>query len=230
MSQQQIIQDILSRATTEAQKISEDTDLSIARRREALEQREKEMADEARASVQRQTEAMKSRADRNSALQTRRIRLELQERVNREVTKRIRRRVVDLRGTDAYADLLREWTVEAVIGLGLDVNEAEESARGTIRCAAADQKLLSSLLPDVYKRVQELTGNSVVLEIDPTPLPEGDSTAGVVVTAANGRQAFSNRIDDRLRRFEHHIQTLVTQRLFSGDQLSGDQLSGDQHE
>lgn len=223
MSQQQIIQDILSRATTEAQKISEDTDLSIARRREALEQREKEMADEARASVQRQTEAMKSRADRNSALQTRRIRLELQERVNREVTKRIRRRVVDLRGTDAYADLLREWTVEAVIGLGLDVNEAEESARGTIRCAAADQKLLSSLLPDVYKRVQELTGNSVVLEIDPTPLPEGDSTAGVVVTAANGRQAFSNRIDDRLRRFEHHIQTLVTQRLFSGDQLSGDQ-------
>ncbi|MFA7567716.1 MAG: V-type ATP synthase subunit E family protein [Alkalispirochaeta sp.] len=230
MSQQQIIQDILSRATTEAQKISEDTDLSIARRREALEQREKEMADEARASVQRQTEAMKSRADRNSALQTRRIRLELQERVNREVTKRIRRRVVDLRGTDAYADLLREWTVEAVIGLGLDVNEAEGSARGTIRCAAADQKLLSSLLPDVYKRVQELTGNSVVLEIDPTPLPEGDSTAGVVVTAANGRQAFSNRIDDRLRRFEHHIQTLVTQRLFSGDQLSGDQLSGDQHE
>jgi len=230
MSQQQIIQDILSRATTEAQKISEDTDLSIARRREALEQREKEMADEARASVQRQTEAMKSRADRNSALQTRRIRLELQERVNREVTKRIRRRVVDLRGTDAYADLLREWTVEAVIGLGLDVNEAEESARGTIRCAAADQKLLSSLLPDVYKRVQELTGNSVLLEIDPTPLPEGDSTAGVVVTAANGRQAFSNRIDDRLRRFEHHIQTLVTQRLFSGDQLSGDQLSGDQHE
>lgn len=202
--QSEIIQDILDQARQEAEEISRKNDESLKRRRESLDQQITQILKDTRDRTAQQVDRLKTQYERNQSLEERRIQLELQERIVTAVTDGARKDIAGVRGSGQYAEMIRDWTVEALLGLGSDTAE--------IRCAESDRKTIEGQMPAIRNTVKELTGTAPELSIADAPLaPE---SIGVVVVDATGRQAYSNRLEDRVRRAGDEIRRIVVEELF----------------
>lgn len=206
--QSEIIEDILSQARAEAEDIREKNTESLKRRRQSLEQQVARIQKDAEERTEEQVSRLRTQWQRNQALEERRIQLELQERLVRVVTEGAQNEISEMRGSDRYRSVLKDWTVEAVVGLG--VKEA------VVRCAPEDAGTLDRILPEVREAVAGLTDTQPDMSIAENKLPSG--SVGVVVVDAEGRQAFSNRLKDRVRRSVNDIRRIVVEELFGEDQ------------
>lgn len=206
MSQQQIIDDIRTQAEAEAEKIRTQHRESLEKRKKSLRGREESIAADAEERIAGGERDIRTRLERNTEQEERRILLELQERVIRAVIEKTKEKIVSLRDTDRYRVILKEWAVEAVIGLGLAQTEGV-----VLRHAPEDRSVVDSVLEDVVAEC------STSIEIDNTALAPG--TVGVMVLDEQGRRAYSNTLDDRVRRAEHGIHRIVVTRLFSGSEV-----------
>jgi len=203
VSQDQIIADIRREAEKEAEAIRAQHRDSIARRRDALKTREEEIDADARARSDAQERDIRDRAARNAEQEVRRINRALEERAVRTVLARVRERLLNRRNADDYTDTITAWALEAVTGLG-------ESSGSTVvlRCSPEDYGRLQPVVPGLETRCD------VTIRIESSDTLIG--TIGVVALDQHGRRAYSNTLDDRLRRAEQDIHRLVMGRLFDG--------------
>ncbi|MFW5994912.1 MAG: hypothetical protein ACOCRN_02285, partial [Spirochaetia bacterium] len=83
--------------------------------------------------------------------------------------------------------------------------------------SSAELPALQAVLADAAALVAERFGDEVTLE--PASDPHGGSV-GVVVTSADGRTLYDNRVDSRLRRHENEVRRIVYDTLFSDTSYS----------
>lgn len=204
MSQEQIVADIRTQAEKEAEGIRRQHRDSLDRRKAALQSRVEQIDAEARDRIAEKEKEIEASAVRTTEQEERRIQLALEDRTVRMAMTRVKKRIVERRRTDEYRSILTEWAVEAVTGLD------EGSGGGVVlACAPEDLDTITSLVPEIEKRCS--------VTIKPERRDEMNDVFGVVAIAADGRRAYSNTLEDRLRRADDEIHRLVITRLFDGD-------------
>lgn len=217
MSRQQIIEDILAQAQIATEEIRSRSRESLKQREVSLLDQEKRIADEAETRIATQESDIRRQSERHTDQEIRRIELELQDRTVREVTARTRRELTSIRerDTEKYRKLLESWAAEAVLGLGLDSTET-----AVLRCAPGDRTLLKGVLSGIRETLGSIlrsvaSGNRTAPEIklDERELPA--ETMGVMALDGDGRRAFSNTLEDRLRRSAQDIHRIVITEIFT---------------
>jgi len=194
----ELVERILEDARGEAQQIRDDAKRSVDERRKTLERRLAQIDSEADERIASEDERLEKQADSAIALAESRARLETEDRVYRAAYAATRERLREMRSQDDYGEIVRGWIVEAAEGLGAD--------RAIVSAPEADRATAVSVLPEAEQRLRQRTGREVSLEIDVESDPGGQ---GVVLRDETGRLAFSNLVDDRLRRLHGEAQRIV---------------------
>jgi vacuolar-type H+-ATPase subunit E/Vma4 len=194
----ELVERILEDARGEAQQIRDDAKRSVDERRKTLERRLAQIDSEADQRIASEDERLEKQADSAIALAESRARLETEDRVYRAAYAATRERLREMRSQDDYGEIVRGWIVEAAEGLGVD--------RVIVSAPEADRATAVSVLPEAEQRLRQRTGREVSLEIDVESDPGGQ---GVVLRDETGRLAFSNLVDDRLRRLHGEAQRIV---------------------
>ena len=173
-------------------------------------QKVKSILDEAEERAEKQAESIKKRVLGGMSLEAKRRAMKLQDRALQEVIARAREKLENLVKKPEYRNILREWIVEAAVGLGV------ESA--VINTSIAERKLMDSkLLRAAENRAKKITGRSVSLSLSDDPPLAGQ---GVVLSSIDGKTAFNNQVSTRLLRKQRDIQIQVYRILFDEDSAS----------
>lgn len=215
----QIIDGILEDARDEAEKVTREAESRVEDRRKLLNSRLQRIEDDAHKEAQRradeinrQTEAELSRLERQNNLVLR-----------RDVLAIVHERVVEClsalsRGETRegcrlerdYAEVLTGWIAEGVMGL--------DGTHFHVSGASADElSAVKAVLAEAARVVADRFGDEVTLEV--ASEPHGGS-AGVVVTSADGRTLYDNRVDSRMRRHGSEVRGIVYDTLFSDSAFS----------
>ena len=139
-----------------------------------------------------------------AGVESRRLGLRVRDRTIRECIEMTRVRLLAMVGTADYRKVLLGWIVEAAIGLG-----AEEAA---IDCSPDERETARDLIGRAEEEVTRLTGRKVTIAMTEVC---GVRDQGIVLTAKDGKTAYSNQVHVRLERYESRIRSLVYRELFS---------------
>jgi vacuolar-type H+-ATPase subunit E/Vma4 len=217
MSQQLITDDILAHGKADLDSIRQQSNSTLAQRRESLDSKLALIVDEADKRIDEEEQRIRLRWARHLAQEERRVHLSLQDRVVQAVIDRVRNELNTLRENPDYPLLLSEWIIEAAIGLGYGSDGGgipQDRTEIRIRCIPDDRELLNMEIPGIEGRFLALTGRSIKLVFDEMNLsPE---SIGVILIDETGRTAFSNTLADRFRRASQDVHRLVMERMFPG--------------
>lgn len=194
----ELIERILRDARDEAKRIRDEATRSVDDRRSALARRLAQIESDADERINAEQARLAKQADSAIALAESRARLETEDRVYRGAFAAARERLRAMRSDDGYGEILRRWIVEAVEGLGAD--------RALVCAPAADREVVAGVLAEARRIARERTGRDIELDLDANDDPGGQ---GVVLRDETGRRAYSNLVDDRLRRFRADAQRIV---------------------
>lgn len=214
MNQQQIIEDIQAHVKKEADSITQQKVMSLVQRRKSMEQNLASITAEADAKIAEEENRINSRWARHILQEERRVNLALQDRVVRTVNDRAWSRLKILRENPEYSEFLRDWIIEAAIGLGYGLDSGGQQAEARIRCSRKDRNLIQIDLSEIQERFLALTNRPINLGFDKEVLPP--DSIGIILIDAAGRIAYSNTLTDRFRRASQDIHRLVMERIFPG--------------
>lgn len=131
-----------------------------------------------------------------------------------EVLNRVRYKLKILSESDSYRDLLKNFVLEAALGLGESTEKSDLIINGgPMERDLMDSEFLKELTAELKKRFSE--DHSFVLSSGP-PLPE----QGVEITNSSGRRAFRNSFSARMLRYENEIRELIDARLHEAKETS----------
>jgi vacuolar-type H+-ATPase subunit E/Vma4 len=219
----ELISGIETDAEQEAQRILSQAEKEAAENKAGVESQVQRILREAAEKARAQAEAAARKILSGVEVEVRRKFLQGQYRVLSEVVEKVRAQMRELakkgefRESDgravAYREVLKNWIVEAMIGLG---SERAEVSASVLDLPYIDEKLLS----EAAERVREITGRSVKLGVAGAA-GEGiggalaaSAAQGVVLTDGERRIAFNNQVDTRLLRKERRIHALIYDALF----------------
>ena len=199
----QLLSGIERDAVAEAAEIVRKAELQAEERQKNAQAQAAGVRDEATRKAQETVRGITRQGEQAASVETRRMALKVREEISRRVLDESSKRLAELVGTPAYREVLREWIVEAA--LGLNVPEAEVLASGP-EMARIDEALLA----EAVRRVKSISGVDVVLRRSAAQPLQGQ---GVVLTAGNGRTAFNNQVATRVERYQSEIRKLIYEAL-----------------
>ncbi len=193
--------------------IEEQTEKEILTLREEAERLERDRTAKAdieieatRREIDERVETQQRRIDRAAkaavATECHKIALEARERFFDQVSESVLERLRELTGSERYGDILKNWIVEAAIGLAAE--------KAMVSCSPPERDLCRKALPAAVKEASELIGRKIDLALSDTDARGGQ---GVVLTAASGRTAFNNQVRTRMLRRETAIRRIVYEEL-----------------
>jgi len=178
-------------------------------------QKVKSILDEAEARAKEQSESVMKRVLGGMSLEAKRRSMKLRDSALQAVITRATEKLGDLVQKPEYRNVLRDWIVEAAIGLGTD--------KAVIHTSKAERKLIDSkLIRAAENMVKKITGRPVSLSLSDNPPLAGQ---GVLLSSSDGKTAFNNQVSTRLLRKQRDIQIQVYKLLFGEDDSSGKKTS-----
>jgi vacuolar-type H+-ATPase subunit E/Vma4 len=143
-------------------------------------------------------------AQAKAAMERRRNALLLQESLASGIVLKAEKALGKAMGQSGYRDTLRQWIVEAAIGLSTEV--------ATVNASMQELPLIDeALLREAESEVLAATGKATRLSrLDGNPLPG----QGVYLVADGGRLAYDNTVATRLERGRTEIRKLIYKALF----------------
>jgi vacuolar-type H+-ATPase subunit E/Vma4 len=210
-----LIEQIMREARSEAEKLRSEAARSAEDRRRTLERRLAEIERDAEKRINEERDRLGARTDGAIALAEQRARLRMEDRIYRAVEARTREAMGELRpapgsgANDDYRTLLRDWIVEAAIGLG--------AREAIVSCPVPDRDTVApregrGALDEATSELERLR-HPVSLSFDAA---REESGQGVVLRDSSGRRAFSNLVRDRIRRFRSELQRIVYHTVIEG--------------
>ena len=186
-------------AREEADRIIQETRRMLDERRKATDLQIEKILITAQEKADAQAEVIRGNSGSRIAIETRRLSLRARDELMRDVLTQARRKLESLIKTEAYRSIVAGWVVEATVGLNVPA--------ASVRASAGELSLIDkALLKEAERKVKEVTGKTVKLEIAPgRPLRE----QGVVLTAKDGRLAFNNQVQTRLMRYDSEIRRII---------------------
>ncbi|MHC4167738.1 MAG: V-type ATP synthase subunit E [Planctomycetota bacterium] len=200
-----LISGIETDARAEEEKIIKEAETQAAEKRKYSEKKIESLLDEARTKAQEQAEAARKKIIATAEREVKRRSMRVRDEVMQDIMERVEEKLRSMIGGDNYRAALTGWLTEAAIGL-----DAEAAIVGA---SAEELRLIDgNMLSEVKGRFHNQTGKNVGLTLsEDQPL----QSQGVVLTAADGRTAFSNQVKTRMLRYKREIQTLIHSTLFA---------------
>jgi vacuolar-type H+-ATPase subunit E/Vma4 len=200
-----LILSIEADARTEAEGIIKEAELLAAEKKEYAARQVESLLDQARLQAGKQAQGLREEAIRKAEREARRRLMCLKAAIVQEVMDRVEKRLATMIDEPDYRSALVDWIAEAARGLG--TGSAEVNASEPER-ALIDEPVLS----EAGEKVRRATGQQVALALSAAaPL----SAQGIVLTAADGRMAFNNQVQTRIRRSSRRINRLIHDCLFT---------------
>jgi len=189
----------------EAKEIVAEAQKQAREKEKYAEKKAESILNAARKQAQEQAEQIRAKMRARTALEIKQRAMRVQTEVVEEVTRLAEKKLAAMVGQDSYRSVLRDWIVEAAVGLGADsaLINASEPERAMI-----DERLIA----EAHERIEACSGMRVKLELSDSP-PLADQ--GVILTAADGRTAYDNRLKTRILRKQRGIRTLIYDALFT---------------
>ncbi len=173
-------------------------------------QKVKSILDEADARAKERSESIKKKALSGMSLEAKRRFMKLRDRALQTVITSACEKLGDLVQKPGYKNVLKDWIVEAAVGLGSD--------SAVIHTSETEKKLIDSkLIHAAENEVKKITGRPVSLSMsDDPPLAE----QGVLLSSSDWKTAFNNQVSTRLLRKQRDTQVQVYKVLFGDDDSS----------
>ncbi len=200
-----LISGIETDARAEQEKIIKEAETQAAEKKKYSEKKIESVLDEARTKAQEQAEAAKKKIISAAEREVKRRSMRLRDALMQDIMDRVEKKLASMTGDKSYRSVLAGWLVEAAVGL-----DAESAC---VNASSEELKLIDDkMLAEVGRRVRKQTGAKVELTLsDAEPLKR----QGVVLTAADGRTAFSNQVRTRMQRNKREVQMLIYDTLFA---------------
>ncbi len=200
-----LISGIEADAREEEKRIVREAQEQVAEKRKYAQKKADSLIEDARKRGQQQVDSILRRAASAADLEVKRQTMGLRAKAVQDVLDRVEKKMHSMISDPSYRDALKDWIIEAAIGL--DVESAEVSTSQDER-ALITESLLSEVAGEVAKR----TGRQVSLRLsEGRPL----SFQGVILTADGGHIAFNNQVKTRMSRNEREIRRLIYAALFT---------------
>lgn len=202
-----LIAGIEADAKDEEQQIIAEAQKKAEEKRQYTEKKIESILNDARTEAQRQAETVKKRILSGADFEIKRSSLRIRSVLMRDITERVEKKLALMIDDGDYKSVLKDWIVEAAIGLGADSAQVNTSEK--------ERKLIDpQLLSEVTKIVEERSGRHVALSLsDAEPL----RSQGIVLAAADGHTAFNNQVNTRMLRSQREIRTLIYNALFADE-------------
>jgi len=200
-----LISGIETDARAEEEKIIKEAEAQAAEKRKYSEKKIESLLDEARTRAQEQAEAARKKIISRAEREVKRRSMRVRDEVIQDVMERVEEKLGSMIGGDNYRAALAGWLTEATIGL--------DAEAATVSASAEEMRLIDdNMLSEVKGRFHDQTGKHVELTLSED---QTQQSQGVVLTAANGRTAFSNQVKTRMLRYKREIQTMIHSTLFA---------------
>jgi len=178
-------------------------------------QKVKSILAETEVRAKEQSESVRKRVLGGLSLEAKRRSMKLLNSVLQAVITRAREKLGELVQKPEYRNILRDWIVEAAVGLGAD--------NAVIQTSKAEKKLIDAkLIHAAENKVKKITGRSVSLSLSDDPPIAGQ---GVLLSSSDGKTAFNNQVSTRLLRKQRDVQIQVYRVLFGEDESSGNKTN-----
>lgn len=200
----ELLAGIAREAELKAAQIAEEAAAYARSRAEAAEAQAREILRKAEEASEAQARTVLRNAEARAAVEARKALLRGRDGLIQETLEAARRIVARAAEESGYGDVLREWIVEAAVGLSVPKARVNASREDLPR-------ITEDLLREAEREVLELTGKPVRLSrVEQDPLP----AQGVILTAEDGRLAYNNQVPVRFLRAQSDIRKLVHAALF----------------
>lgn len=194
-----LLEGIAAEAEEEAEKVRREAERQAEEIRRGAEEKAEQIRRQAEERAEQQARSIRSAKRQEVEAERRKVLLDAKERLFREAMSRLRDRMEELRREESYRQVLLGWTAEAALGL-----EAQELVfnGGSRERELADE----SFLRDAGEEVRRAGGGEVSLHLSAeVPLAE----QGVVLSSADGRVVFNNRLSARLERYGSMLRRMI---------------------
>ncbi len=200
-----IISGIETDALSEEQQIVEEAQKQTDEKIKYNAKKVESIIKEAETSAFEQAEQVKKKVMSSLRLELQRLSLNIRNEVMKNIQKKVESKFSSMIGNDNYKTILKNWIIEAAIGL--DVPAA------VINASEKELPLISeSMIAEVVQTVNQKTGKQVSLKLSKeSPM----NFQGVVLTSENGNMAFNNQIKTRMLRKEREIRMAIYNALFT---------------
>jgi vacuolar-type H+-ATPase subunit E/Vma4 len=191
-----LLEGIISEAREEASRLLDEAKEQAKSKRSSAEAEGKRILSEAERRSEEQRSAILKEAESSTAAEARRITLRGREKLYDRVMTLLRERMRKFAAGDEYPRILRDWIIEAVLGLGSETVVIEAPRR--------ERSILSEeFLTETTRAIRELTGRETSLSV--TDAESGDGNPGITVYNETRNLAFDNRLEARIRRRRREI-------------------------
>ena len=200
-----LISGIEAEARVEEERIISEAEHQASEKRQYADTKVESILNEARRKAAEQAEMIKRKVMSEVELEIKRRSLRVQDAVMQEIISRVEGRLRAMIDRPEYRAVLVDWITEAAVGL--------DAASAKLNASDKERALIDNgLIWEAREKMRQQTGKEVEVTISDSP-PLGSQ--GVVLTAADGRVAFNNRVRTRLLRNQRGIRAMIYEALFS---------------
>ena len=201
----ELIAGIKRDAEAEAKRIIEDAERTASDKMQAKEMQIKSIERDAAKKIDQQVNVIEKNSISSIKVEKKRIALQIREKLINTVIDKVREKIRVKAETDAYADILKGWILEAAVGLGENEVEVNGSKREL-------EIMTDSYIKDVEKKYHDLTGGKIsIKKSDANPL----FAQGIVLTSLNHKTAFNNQVPTRLLRYQSEMRKTIHSEFFA---------------
>jgi len=200
-----LLQGISQDVERQIQDMEKETASYARSRKEAAETQAREIQRKAQEAADVQGAILTKNAESKAAIERRKMALRVRDRIIQETLDQARKAISERIGQPGYERVLKDWIVEAAVGLSVPI--------ATVNASREELPLITeALLREAEKETKEITGKNVRLsKVDTDPLP----AQGVVLTAEGGHLAYNNQVPTRFLRAQTEIRKRIHAVLFN---------------
>ncbi len=207
-----LISEITAEAEKEEKRILDDAAEQIRKKQDNTDRQCSQIISEAEKKAEKQAANIHRQKESSLTVEKKRIFLNTQEKVSLEVLDIVRENFRKMSGSDKYRDILKDWIIEAFLGLGCEeaeINTTEEEKK------IIDRNLLSSAEKEL--KTMGIKKCTLVLSKE-VPI----KSQGVILKNSTGKLVYNNTVEARLNRKIQYIRSMVASEILSAGQEKGD--------
>ncbi|MDA3811958.1 MAG: V-type ATP synthase subunit E family protein [Spirochaetaceae bacterium] len=198
-----LLSGIAAEAENEAKLLLAEAEKNKTQKLASAKMRETRLIEESREKGEKQAAVIRKLAASSIAVELRKLALKREENLFSQIIKAVRQQFLEFTDSQNYKDALIGWIAEGAIGIGTDKINIH-----------ASEKVLPFLAPDLLKKTEEVVLRTIGKNVTFSPVKdEGIDDCGVILKDQTGRLLFDNRVEARLRRYEHHIRGIIAREL-----------------
>ncbi len=198
MDDNKLLQSIIEQSKKDAEKILEKAEQTAEERRSSFSSNLTRIQNETDSKIADRLEELKKRSDSAVISEIRRQRLKKREFVNAEIRQIFLKKIQEMIGTPEYDLFLAKLIAEGALAVDDDI--------AVVNCSFRE-KITDSILSNASEIIKKNTGKEIELILAKSPPLTGQ---GIVVESENGRIAYNNQIETRLRRFDEDIKGVIS--------------------